>query len=183
MQLKHAIYFQEQFEPKSRVSVIRLLDEFFQINFDAKDDSTAIFKAKIRKMVNHRLEMLNTLSKTCTVLFRLYGHSHRTLKVMLKFCIDDHKDFKFYKIEIEFVVEENWIRQLKSDMSKVEIIDNSIYTCVVNHKINKRNISDNSRVYIYKNKLKFTKSIFRKETGPRGPCYMCKKIGHLKLDC
>ncbi|GIX82620.1 hypothetical protein CDAR_295491 [Caerostris darwini] len=95
MQLKPGIYFQEQFEPKSRAPAIRLLDEFFQINFDAKEDSIAIFKANIRKMVNrlgdagHPLEDM----KTCTVLFRLYGHSHRTFKVMLKFCIDDHKDF------------------------------------------------------------------------------------------
>ncbi|GIY27767.1 hypothetical protein CEXT_275711 [Caerostris extrusa] len=34
---------QEQFEPKSRVSVIRLLDEFFQIKFDVKKDTIAIF--------------------------------------------------------------------------------------------------------------------------------------------
>ncbi|GIX95759.1 copia protein [Caerostris darwini] len=81
------------------------------------------------------------------------------------------KNFKLHKIEMELIAEENRIRQLKTDM-------NSVDAFIVNHKIKK--VSDNSRVYDCKNKLKFTKSKFKNEIGP---CYMCKKMGHLKRNC
>ncbi|GIX95498.1 retrovirus-related Pol polyprotein from transposon TNT 1-94 [Caerostris darwini] len=47
---------QEQFEPKSRASVIRLLDECFQIKFDAKKDIIATFTARIRKHVKRLMD-------------------------------------------------------------------------------------------------------------------------------
>ncbi|GIX96862.1 hypothetical protein CEXT_571641 [Caerostris extrusa] len=87
-------------------------------------------------------------------------------------CSWSDKDFKLDKIEMELIAEENRIRQLKTDMNKVEI-DNSVDAFVVNHKINK--VSDNSRVYDCKKKSKFNNKI--------GPCYVCKKMGHLKREC
>ncbi|GFW36765.1 f-box only protein 38 [Trichonephila clavipes] len=48
---KACIILKEQFEPVSRASVIRLLDEFFSIKFNPDTDSIAVFIARIRKMV------------------------------------------------------------------------------------------------------------------------------------
>ncbi|GFW41587.1 f-box only protein 38 [Trichonephila clavipes] len=45
------IILKEQFEPVSRASVIRLLDEFFSIKFNPDTESIAVFIARIRKMV------------------------------------------------------------------------------------------------------------------------------------
>ncbi|GIY60127.1 hypothetical protein CDAR_38981 [Caerostris darwini] len=80
-------------------------------------------------------------------------------------------DFKLDKIEMVLIAEAIRIRQLKTDVNKIEI-DNSVDSFVVNHKINK--VSDNSRVYDCKNK---PKSKFKNEIGP---CYVCKKMDYLK---
>ncbi|GFS80929.1 SCAN domain-containing protein 3 [Trichonephila clavipes] len=45
------IILKEQFEPVSRASVIRLLDEFFSIKFNPDTESIAVFITRIRKIV------------------------------------------------------------------------------------------------------------------------------------
>ncbi|GFX71570.1 f-box only protein 38 [Trichonephila clavipes] len=45
------IILKEQFEPVSRASVIRRLDEFFSNKFNPDTESIAVFIARIRKMV------------------------------------------------------------------------------------------------------------------------------------
>ncbi|GIY84479.1 copia protein [Caerostris extrusa] len=162
---------QEQFEPKSRASVIRLLDEFFQIKFDVKKDTIAIFIARICKHVKRLMDAghpFEDMYPTFQSIRTLPPDFQGIVQILYRW---PDKNFKLDKIEMELIAEVNRIRQLKTDM-------NSTDTFIVNNKINK--FSDNSRVYDCKNKTKFTKSKFKNEIGP---CYMCKKMGNLKRNC
>ncbi|GIY63677.1 retrovirus-related pol polyprotein from transposon tnt 1-94 [Caerostris extrusa] len=52
---------QDQIEPKSRASAIKLLEEFFRIKFDVSKDTIAVFIAIIRKHVKRLMDAGHSL--------------------------------------------------------------------------------------------------------------------------
>ncbi|GFV91245.1 retrovirus-related Pol polyprotein from transposon TNT 1-94 [Trichonephila clavipes] len=77
------------------------------------------------------------------------------------------EDFKLGKIEIELIAKENWLKQLKNDLSKLEFTDNSVMNAT--SKFKQQNVSENFNPKPDGNKSKFKKSKIKDRIGP---CYL-----------
>ncbi|GFW23512.1 copia protein [Trichonephila clavipes] len=164
------IILKEQFEPISRASVIRLLDEFFSIKFNPDTESIAVFIARIRKMVERLKDVghsLNDMYCAFQAIRTLSPEFQGIAQILYRW---PDEDFKLDKVEIELIAEENRLKQLKNDLSKLEFTDNSVSAYATSKFKPKPD----------ENKSKFKKS---KINDRIGPCYLCKQEGHLKRNC
>ncbi|GFY29359.1 multidrug resistance protein 2 [Trichonephila clavipes] len=111
------IILKEQFEPVSRASVIRLLDEFFFIKFNSDTESIAVFIARIWKMVERLKNVRHPLNDTYCA-FQAIGTLSPEFQGIVQILYRwPDKDFKLDRIEIELIAEEN---RLKHDLNKIE---------------------------------------------------------------
>ncbi|GFQ83371.1 f-box only protein 38 [Trichonephila clavata] len=111
------IILKEQFEPVSRTSVIRLLDEFFSIKFNPDTESIAVFIARIRKLVERLKNVghpLNDMYCAFQAIRTLSPEFQGIVQILYRW---PDEDFKLDIIEIELIAEENRLKQLKNNLS------------------------------------------------------------------
>ncbi|GFX07195.1 ATP-dependent DNA helicase [Trichonephila clavipes] len=151
------IILKEQFEPVSRASVTRLLDEFLSIKFNPDTESIAEFIARIRKMVERLKDVghpLNDMYCAFQAIRTLSPEFQGIVQILYHW---PDEDFKLDKIEIESIAEENRLKQLKNYLSKLEFTDNSV-SAYATSKFKQQNVSENFKPKQDGNKSKFKKS-------------------------
>ncbi|GFW69385.1 uncharacterized protein TNCV_487341 [Trichonephila clavipes] len=121
------IILKEQFEPVSRASVMRLLDEFFSIKFNPDAESIAVFIARIPKMVERLKDVghpLNDMYCAFQAIRTLSPEFQGIVHILYRW---PDEDFKLDKIEIELIVDKNWLKQLKNDLMSVQTVRNVLH--------------------------------------------------------
>lgn len=154
--------------PKSRATIIGLLDEFFQISYE-EEEPIALFINRIKLAVKKLKDAgheLDNLFQAYQVIRALPSDYNSIVQQIYRY---SDTDFVISKIESDLILEESRLKQIKSDSRK---FNSSIFSAEV--KCNKS-----------KPKVKFNKS-FKTSTSKSkaiGPCYSCNKYGHLSKDC
>ncbi|GFQ78201.1 f-box only protein 38 [Trichonephila clavata] len=105
------IIFKELFEPVSRASVIRLLDEFFSIKFNPETESIAVFIVRIRKLFE-RLKNVGHPLNDMYCAFQAIGTLSQEFQGIVQILYRwPDEDFILDKIEIELISEEKLLKK------------------------------------------------------------------------
>ncbi|GFX29065.1 retrovirus-related Pol polyprotein from transposon TNT 1-94 [Trichonephila clavipes] len=157
----------DHFEPVTRARVIQLLDQFFGTKYQPGED-VGIFISRVK-----------------TAATRLQEAGHK---------LDDiwkEEDFRVVKIEAELILEANRLQLMKQDLEKAENAYLSSFTSKKSKTLPGATAAaheDPNGKNDYQKKggmvsnCKTTKNV-KQSIKTIGPCYVCNKYGHLKVNC
>lgn len=171
------------FEPKSRACVMRLLDEFFNLRYVQGQDTIVTFVAKIKKLQSRLKDAGHSLNAMYVGFQAIRSLPHEFQGIVQIIYRWSDEDFVLAKIEKELVAEENRLVQMTKDLHNVSLNENVFN--VVHKQVKTKPVPNafksNTKKCYQNSKPNSVKSKFKGRNV--GPCFKCKKLGHLQKDC
>ncbi|GBM38318.1 Retrovirus-related Pol polyprotein from transposon TNT 1-94 [Araneus ventricosus] len=180
----------DHFEPMRRARVIQILDEFFGTKYQPGED-IGIFLCRVKTAAS-RLQEAGHKVDDLYLGFQMIRYLPQEFQSTVQ-QIYRWKDGEFTagKIEAELILEANGLQLMKQDLEKTETVFlSSASTSRKSSAVpggadavpgdasgNKWYQKEDGKVFVKQNKT--TKRSVKKI----GPCFLCKKYGHLKVNC
>ncbi|GFV01951.1 retrovirus-related Pol polyprotein from transposon TNT 1-94 [Trichonephila clavipes] len=178
----------DHFEPVTRARVIQLLDQFFGTKYQPGED-VGIFISRVKTAATRLQEAghkLDDLYIGFQLIRWLPQEFQSTVQQIYRW---KEEDFRVVKIEAELILEANRLQLMKQDLEKAENAYLSSFTSKKSKTLpgataaahgdpNGKNDyqKKGGKVFNYKTIKNVKQSI-------KTICYVCKKYGHLKVNC
>ncbi|GFW74434.1 retrovirus-related Pol polyprotein from transposon TNT 1-94 [Trichonephila clavipes] len=180
----------DHFEPVTKARVIQLLDQFFGTKYQPGED-VGIFISRVKTAATRLLEAghkLDNLYIGFQLIRWLPQEFQSTVQQIYRW---KEEDFRVVKIEPELILEANRLQLMKQDLDKAENVYLSSFTskksktlpgatAVTHGDPNGKNDYQKKGGKVFN--CKTIKNI-KQSIKTIGPCYVCKKYGHLKVNC
>ncbi|GFX17176.1 retrovirus-related Pol polyprotein from transposon TNT 1-94 [Trichonephila clavipes] len=180
----------DHFEPVTKARVIQLLDQFFGTKYQPGED-VGIFISRVKTAATRLQEAghkLDDLYIGFQLIRWLPQEFQSTVQQIYRW---KEEDFRVVKIEAELILEANRLQLMKQDLEKAE----NAYLSSFTSKKSKTLPGATAAAHGNPN----GKNDYQKKSGKRfncktiknvkqsiktiGPCYVCNKYGHLKVNC
>ncbi|GFT67713.1 retrovirus-related Pol polyprotein from transposon TNT 1-94 [Trichonephila clavipes] len=180
----------DHFEPVTRARVIQLLDQFFGTKYQPGED-VGIFISRVKTAATRLQEAghkLDDLYIGFQLIRWLPREFQSTVQQIYRW---KEEDFRVVKIEAELILEANRLQLMKQDLKKAE----KAYLSSFTSKKSKTLPGATAAAHGYPNGKndyqKISGKVFNCKTIKNvkqsiktiGPCYVCNKYGHLKVNC
>ncbi|GFT50334.1 retrovirus-related Pol polyprotein from transposon RE1 [Trichonephila clavipes] len=181
----------DHFEPVTRARVIQLLDQFFGTKYQPGED-VGIFISRVKTAATRLQEAghkLDDLYIGFQLIRWLPQEFQSTVQQIYRW---KEEDFRVVKIEAELILEANRLQLMKQDLEKAENAYLSSFTSKKSKTLPGATAAahgDPNRKNDYQKKksgkvfnCKTIKNV-KQSIKTIGPCYVCNKYGHLKVNC
>ncbi|GFX87361.1 retrovirus-related Pol polyprotein from transposon TNT 1-94 [Trichonephila clavipes] len=180
----------DHFEPVTRARVIQLLDQFFGTKYQPGED-VGIFISRVKTAATRLQEAghkLDDLYIGFQLIRWLPQEFQSTVQQIYRW---KEEDFRVVKIEAELILEANRLQLMKQDLEKAENAYLSSFTSKKSKTLpgataaahgdpNGKNDYQKKGGKIFN--CKTIKNV-KQSIKTIGPCYVCNKYGHLKVNC
>ncbi|GFT23027.1 retrovirus-related Pol polyprotein from transposon TNT 1-94 [Trichonephila clavipes] len=180
----------DHFEPVTRARVIQLLDQFFGTKYQPGED-VGIFISRVRTAATRLQEAghkLDDLYIGFQLIRWLPQEFQSTVQQIYRW---KEEDFRVVKIEAELILEANRLQLMKQDLEKAENAYLSSFTSKKSKTLpgataaahgdpNGKNDYQKKGGKVFN--CKTIKNV-KQSIKTIGPCYVCNKYGHLKINC
>ncbi|GFX27417.1 retrovirus-related Pol polyprotein from transposon RE1 [Trichonephila clavipes] len=180
----------DHFEPVTRARVIQLLDQFFGTKYQPGED-VGIFISRVKTAATRLQEAghkLDDLYIGFQLIRWLPQEFQSTVQQIYRW---KEKDFRVVKIEAELILEANRLQLMKQDLEKAENAYLSSFTSKKSKTLpgataaahgdpNDKNDYQKKGGKVFN--CKTIKNV-KQSIKTIGPCYVCNKYGHLKVNC
>ncbi|GFV11089.1 retrovirus-related Pol polyprotein from transposon TNT 1-94 [Trichonephila clavipes] len=177
----------DHFEPVTKARIIQLLDYFFGTKYQPGED-VGIFISRVKTAATRLQEACHKLDDLY-IGFQLISWLPREFQSTVQQIYRwKEEDFRVVKIEAELILEANRLQLMKQDLEKAKNAYLSSFiskksktlpgaTAAAHGDPNGKNDyqKKGGKVFNCKNVKQSIKTI--------GPCYVCNKYGHLKVNC
>ncbi|GFS83382.1 retrovirus-related Pol polyprotein from transposon RE1 [Trichonephila clavipes] len=180
----------DHFEPVTKAGIIQLLDHFFGTKYQPGED-VGIFISRVKTAATRLQEAghkLDDLYIEFQLIRWLPQEFQSTVQQIYRW---KEEDFRVVKIEAELILEANRLQLMKQDLEKAENAYLSSFTSKKSKTLpgataaahgdpNGKNDYQKKGGKVFNCKtIKNVKQSFK----TIGPCYVCNKYGHLKVNC
>ncbi|GFX61524.1 retrovirus-related Pol polyprotein from transposon TNT 1-94 [Trichonephila clavipes] len=180
----------DHFEPVTRARVIQLLDQFFGTKYQPGED-VGIFISRVKTAATRLQEAghkLDDLYIGFQLIRWLPQEFQSTVQQIYRW---KEKDFRVVKIEAELILEANRLQLMKQDLEKAENAYLSSFTSKKSKTLPGATAAAHGDPNDKNDYQKRSGKIFNCKTIKNvkqsiktiGPCYVCNKYGHLKVNC
>ncbi|GFS51352.1 retrovirus-related Pol polyprotein from transposon RE1 [Trichonephila clavipes] len=180
----------DHFEPVTKARVIQLLDQFFGTKYQPGED-VGIFISRVKTAATRLQEAghkLDDLYIGFQLIRWLPQEFQSTVQQIYRW---KEEDFRVVKIEAELILEANRLQLMKQDMEKAENAYLSSFTSKKSKTLpgataaahgdpNGKNDYQKKGGKVFN--CKTIKNV-KQSIKTIGPCYVCNKYGHLKVNC
>ncbi|GFY36721.1 retrovirus-related Pol polyprotein from transposon RE1 [Trichonephila clavipes] len=180
----------DHFEPVTRARVIQLLDQFFGTKYQPGED-VGIFISRVKTAATRLQEAghkLDDLYIGFQLIRWLPQEFQSTVQQIYRW---KEEDFRVVKIEAELILEANRLQLMKQDLEKAENAYLSSFTTKKSKTLpgataaahgdpNGKNDYQKKGGKVFN--CKTIKNV-KQSIKTIGPCYVCNKYGHLKVNC
>ncbi|GFV63652.1 retrovirus-related Pol polyprotein from transposon TNT 1-94 [Trichonephila clavipes] len=180
----------DHFEPVTRARVIQLLDQFFGTKYQPGED-VGIFISRVKTAATRLQEAghkLDDLYIGFQLIRWLPQEFQSTVQQIYRW---KEEDFRVVKIEAELILEANRLQLMKQDLEKAENAYLSSFTSKKSKTLpgataaahgdpNGKNDYQKKGDKVFN--CKTIKNV-KQSIKTIGPCYVCNKYGHLKVNC
>ncbi|GFW79147.1 retrovirus-related Pol polyprotein from transposon RE1 [Trichonephila clavipes] len=180
----------DHFEPVTRAIVIQLLDQFFGTKYQPGED-VGIFISRVKTAATRLQEAghkLDDLYIGFQLIRWLPQEFQSTVQQIYRW---KEEDFRVVKIEAELILEANRLQLMKQDLEKAENAYLSSFTSKKSKTLpgataaahgdpNGKNDYQKKGGKVFN--CKTIKNV-KQSIKTIGPCYVCNKYGHLKVNC
>ncbi|GFW79007.1 retrovirus-related Pol polyprotein from transposon TNT 1-94 [Trichonephila clavipes] len=177
----------DHFEPVTKARVIQLLDQFFGAKYQPGED-VGIFISRVKTAATRLQEAghkLDDLYIRFQLIRWLPQEFQSTVQQIYRW---KEEDFRVVKIEAELILEANRLQLMKQDLEKAENAYLSSFTSKTLPGATAAAHGDPNGKNDYQKKggkvfnCKTIKNV-KQSIKTIGPCYVCNKYGHLKVNC
>ncbi|GFU28702.1 retrovirus-related Pol polyprotein from transposon TNT 1-94 [Trichonephila clavipes] len=180
----------DHFEPVTRARVIQLIDQFFGTKYQPGED-VGIFISRVKTAATRLQEAghkLDDLYIGFQLIRWLPQEFQSTVQQIYRW---KEEDFRVVKIEAELILEANRLQLMKQDLEKAENAYLSSFTSKKSKTLPSATAAahgDPNGKNDYQKKggkvfnCKTIKNV-KQSIKTIGPCYVCNKYGHLKVNC
>ncbi|GFV33697.1 retrovirus-related Pol polyprotein from transposon TNT 1-94 [Trichonephila clavipes] len=180
----------DHFEPVTRARVIQLLDQFFGTKYQPGED-VGIFISRVKTAATRLQEAghkLDDLYIGFQLIRWLPQEFQSTVQQIYRW---KEEDFRVVKIEAELILETNRLQLMKQDLEKAENAYLSSFTLKKSKTLPGATAAAHGNPNGKNDYQKRSGKIFNCKTIKNvkqsiktiGPCYVCNKYGHLKVNC
>ncbi|GFV69779.1 retrovirus-related Pol polyprotein from transposon TNT 1-94 [Trichonephila clavipes] len=180
----------DHFEPVTRARVIQLLDQFFGTKYQPGED-VGIFISRVKTAATRLQEAghkLNDLYIGFQLIRWLPQEFQSTVQQIYRW---KEEDFRVVKIEAELILEANRLQLMKQDLEKAENAYLSSFTSKRSKTLPGATAAAHGNPNGKNDYQKKSGKVFNCKTIKNvklsiktiGPCYVCNKYGHLKVNC
>ncbi|GFT35402.1 retrovirus-related Pol polyprotein from transposon TNT 1-94 [Trichonephila clavipes] len=180
----------DHFEPVTRARVIQLLDQFFGTKYQPGED-VGIFISRVKTAATRLQEAghkLDDLYIGFQLIRWLPQEFQSTVQQIYRW---KEEDFRVVKIEAELILEANRLQLMKQDLEKAENAYLSSFTSKKSKTLPGATATAHGDPNGKNDYQKRSGKIFNCKTIKNvkqsiktiGPCYVCNKYGHLKVNC
>ncbi|GFW68158.1 retrovirus-related Pol polyprotein from transposon TNT 1-94 [Trichonephila clavipes] len=180
----------DHFEPVTKARIIQLLDQFFGTKYQPGED-VGIFISRVKTAATRLQEAghkLNDLYIGFQLIRWLPQEFQSTVQQIYRW---KEEDFRVVKIEAELILEANRLQLMKQDLEKAENAYLSSFTSKKSKTLpgataaahgdpNGKNDYQKKGGKVFN--CKTIKNV-KQSIKTIGPCYVCNKYGHLKVNC
>ncbi|GFV54995.1 retrovirus-related Pol polyprotein from transposon TNT 1-94 [Trichonephila clavipes] len=180
----------DHFEPVTKARVIQLLDQFFGTKYQPGED-VGIFISRVKTAATRLQEAghkLDDLYIGFQLIRWLPQEFQSTVQQIYRW---KEEDFRVVKIEAELILEANRLQLMKQDLEKAENAYLSSFTLKKSKTLpgataaahgdpNGKNDYQKKGGKVFN--CKTIKNV-KQSIKTIGPCYVCNKYGHLKVNC
>ncbi|GFX52771.1 retrovirus-related Pol polyprotein from transposon RE1 [Trichonephila clavipes] len=180
----------DHFEPVTKARVIQLLDQFFGTKYQPGED-VGIFISRVKTAATRLQEAghkLDDLYIGFQLIRWLPQEFQSTVQQIYRW---KEEDFRVVKIEAELILEANRLQLMKQDLKKAENAYLSSFTSKKSKTLpgataaahgdpNGKNDYQKKGGKVFN--CKTIKNV-KQSIKTIGPCYVCNKYGHLKVNC
>ncbi|GFV27992.1 retrovirus-related Pol polyprotein from transposon TNT 1-94 [Trichonephila clavipes] len=180
----------DHFEPVTRARVIQLLDQYFGTKYQPGED-VGIFISRVKTAATRQQEAghkLDDLYIGFQLIRWLPQEFQSTVQQIYRW---KEEDFRVVKIEAELILEANRLQLMKQDLEKAENAHLSSFTSKKSKTLpgataaahgdpNGKNDYQKKGGKVFN--CKTIKNV-KQSIKTIGPCYVCNKYGHLKVNC
>ncbi|GFX24988.1 retrovirus-related Pol polyprotein from transposon TNT 1-94 [Trichonephila clavipes] len=180
----------DHFEPVTRARVIQLLDQFFGTKYQPGED-VGIFISRVKTAATRLQEAAHKLDDLYIgfqLIRWLPQEFQSTVQQIYRW---KEEDFRVVKIEAELILEANRLQLMKQDLEKAENAYLSSFTSNKSKTLpgataaahgdpNGKNDYQKKGGKVFN--CKTIKNV-KQSIKTIGPCYVCNKYGHLKVNC
>ncbi|GFT99701.1 retrovirus-related Pol polyprotein from transposon TNT 1-94 [Trichonephila clavipes] len=180
----------DHFEPVTRARVIQLLDQFFGTKYQPGED-VGIFISRVKTAATRLQEAghkLDDLYIGFQLIRWLPREFQSTVQQIYRW---KEEDFRVVKIEAELILEANRLQLMKQDLEKAENAYLSSFTSKRSKTLPGATAAAHGDPNGKNDYQKKSGKVFNCKTIKNvkqsiktiGPCYVCNKYGHLKVNC
>ncbi|GFW49817.1 retrovirus-related Pol polyprotein from transposon TNT 1-94 [Trichonephila clavipes] len=180
----------DHFEPVTRARVIQLLDQFFGTKYQPGED-VGIFISRVKTAATRLQEAghkLDDLYIGFQLIRWLPQEFQSTVQQIYRW---KEEDFRVVKIEAELILEANRLQLMKQDLEKAENAYLSSFTSKKSKTLPGTTAAAHGNPNGKNDYQKKDGKVFNCKTIKNvkqsiktiGPCYVCNKYGHLKVNC
>ncbi|GFW66497.1 retrovirus-related Pol polyprotein from transposon TNT 1-94 [Trichonephila clavipes] len=180
----------DHFEPVTRARVIQLLDQFFGTKYQPGED-VGIFISRVKTAATRLQEAghkLDDLYIGFQLIRWLPQEFQSTVQQIYRW---KEEDFRVVKIEAELILEVNRLQLMKQDLEKAENAYLSSFTSKKSKTLPGATAAAHGDPNGKNDYQKKSGKVFNCKTIKNvkqsiktiGPCYVCNKYGHLKVNC
>ncbi|GFV71526.1 retrovirus-related Pol polyprotein from transposon TNT 1-94 [Trichonephila clavipes] len=180
----------DHFEPVTRARVIQLLDQFFGTKYQPGED-VGIFISRVKTAATRLQEAghkLDDLYIGFQLIRWLPQEFQSTVQQIYRW---KEEDFRVVKIEAELILEANRLQLMKQDLEKAENAYLSSFTSKKSKTLPGATAAAHGDPNGKNDYQKKSSKVFNCKTIKNvkqsiktiGPCYVCNKYGHLKVNC
>ncbi|GFW93814.1 uncharacterized protein TNCV_4220951 [Trichonephila clavipes] len=180
----------DHFEPVTRARVIQLLDQFFGTKYQPGED-VGIFISRVKTAATRLQEAghkLDDLYIGFQLIRWLPQEFQSTVQQIYRW---KEEDFRVVKIEAELILEANRLQLMKQDLEKAENAYLSSFTSKKSKTLPGATAAAHGNPNGKNDYQKKSGKVFNCKTIKNvkqsiktiGPCYVCNKYGHLKVNC
>ncbi|GFV80857.1 retrovirus-related Pol polyprotein from transposon TNT 1-94 [Trichonephila clavipes] len=180
----------DHFEPVTRARVIQLLDQFFGTRYQPGED-VGIFISRVKTAATRLQEAghkLDDLYIGFQLIRWLPQEFQSTVQQIYRW---KEEDFRVVKIEAELILEANRLQLMKQDLEKAENAYLSSFTSKKSKTLPGATAAAHGDPNGKNDYQKKDGKVFNCKTIKNvkqtiktiGPCYVCNKYGHLKVNC
>ncbi|GFS52567.1 retrovirus-related Pol polyprotein from transposon TNT 1-94 [Trichonephila clavipes] len=180
----------DHFEPVTRARVIQLLDQFFGTKYQPGED-VGIFISRVKTAATRLQEAghkLDDLYIGFQLIRWLPQEFQSTVQQIYRW---KEEDFRVVKIEAKLILEANRLQLMKQDLEKAENAYLSSFTSKKSKTLPGATAAAHGNPNGKKDYQKKSGKVFNCKTIKNvkqsiktiGPCYVCNKYGHLKVNC
>ncbi|GFW41334.1 retrovirus-related Pol polyprotein from transposon TNT 1-94 [Trichonephila clavipes] len=180
----------DHFEPVTKARVIQLLDQFFGTKYEPGED-VGIFISRVKTAATRLQEAghkLDDLYIGFQLIRWLPQEFQSTVQQIYRW---KEEDFRVVKIEAELILEANRLQLMKQDLEKAENAYLSGFTLKKSKTLPGATAAAHGNPNGKNDYQKKGGKVFNCKTIKNvkqsiktiGPCYVCNKYGHLKVNC
>ncbi|GFY00047.1 retrovirus-related Pol polyprotein from transposon TNT 1-94 [Trichonephila clavipes] len=180
----------DHFEPVTRARVIQLLDQFFGTKYQPGED-VGIFISRVKTAATRLQEAghkLDDLYIGFQLIRWLPQEFQSTVQQIYRW---KEEDFRAVKIEAELILEANRLQLMKQDLEKADNAYLSSFTSKKSKTLPGATAAAHGDPNGKNDYQKKSGKVFNCKTIKNvkqsiktiGPCYVCNKYGHLKVNC